>query len=392
MNEALITPAVMRWARERHQISHAHLASSLHVATEQVSSWEHGDARPPFPKAQALAKALKIPFGFLFLDAPPSDQSPIPDLRTIDDERYSTPSADFMDLLDEVLVRQDWYREVVIEQGGEPLPFVGKFGRSEPVSVVAADIRTELSANPELRREAGSWDDYLRLLIRNAESKGILIMRSGVVRGNTRRPLAVAEFRGFVVADKVVPLIFLNSKDAKSAQIFTLAHEIAHIWMGEAGITNPDPSRLPSIPQNSIERFCNQVAAEVLVPEAEFVSSWASVRANTTDEKVQRLARSYRVSVPVILRRALDVTKLSRTQFFDLLRLHTRRVEEIEGRMSAEDSGGGNFYNNLWARNSAPLTDAVLNAVKGGRLSPLEAGSLLNVKAATLSKLIERSG
>src|SRR6185437_3247178 len=101
-NEALITPAVLRWARERTNYSHAQLANSLHVSAEQVSSWEQGRARPPFTKAQALDKALKIPFGFLFLSQPPTELTPIPDLRTIEDERYAVPSADFRDLLDEI--------------------------------------------------------------------------------------------------------------------------------------------------------------------------------------------------------------------------------------------------------------------------------------------------
>jgi Zn-dependent peptidase ImmA (M78 family)/DNA-binding XRE family transcriptional regulator len=392
MNEALITPVVMRWARERNGVSQAQLASSLHVTAEQISAWEKGVTHPPFPKAQALAKTLKIPFGFLFLSNPPSDQTPIPDLRTIDDERYSKPSPDFMDLLDEVLVKQDWFREIVLEQGGERIPFVGRFRRDERVSVVAADIRKELQIDKDLRGRVGSWDDYLRAVIQNAEAQGILVMRSGVVRGNTHRPLSVNEFRGFVVADEIAPLVFLNSKDAKAAQIFTLAHEIVHIWIGQAGITNPDPGRSPSVPQNNIESFCNKVAAEILVPGEEFLTSWISLRDKNTYEKAQQLARAYRVSVPVILRRALDLGKVTRNDFFELIRQHRLRVEQIEAQKADQSSTGGNFYNSLWARNSKRLTDAVLDATRAGRLSSLEAGTLLNVKAATLPKLIEHSG
>jgi Zn-dependent peptidase ImmA (M78 family)/DNA-binding XRE family transcriptional regulator len=394
MNEALITPEIARWARRRSGFSPESLAATLRVTPEQLASWERGTSFPPFAKAQDLAKTLRIPFGYLFLSAPPADKVPIPDLRTIEDGRSTRPSPDFLDLLNEVLVKHDWYHEFAEERGEKPLEFVGSFSISDSVGDVSADMVRILHIDQSLRREARSWDDYLRLLVQNSEAAGLIVMRSGVVRGNTHRPLSLDEFRGFAITDGIAPLVFINARDAKAAQIFTFAHEAAHIWVGQSGISNPDPLRVPQADHKSVEAFCNRVAAEVLVPEREFLQSWRVSGSRSDYARIQNLARHFRVSVPVILRRARDLQELSGAEYFDLVRIHKQIVEELERKKAAEEepSSGGNFYNNLWARNSNKLTDAILTAARSRSLPELDAARMLGVKASTLPKLFERMG
>src|SRR5262249_33898233 len=271
--------------------------------------WEKGNSRPTFRKAEELAKVLRIPFGFLFLSAPPSEQTPIPDLRTVEEGRIRKPSPDFIDLLNEVLVKQQWYREYARDHKARPLDFVGRFSRKDGVENVVAEVKNTIDIDED-RRTAGSWDEFLRRLVRHTESSGVLVMRSGIVGGNTRRPLSVDEFRGFAVADDFAPLIFINGRDAKSAQIFTLAHELAHIFIGESGISNPDLSRTPQTNRSTVEEFCNAAAAELLVPSDDFIQAWDS-GLKSGDEKSQSLARKYRVSTIVILRRALELRRLT---------------------------------------------------------------------------------
>jgi Zn-dependent peptidase ImmA (M78 family) len=286
-----------------------------------------------------------------------------------------------------VLLKRDWYLDQLDQAGTEPLEFVSSFNTNSGVSDVARDISERVGIGERLRKEAGSWDEYLRLIVAGAEEAGVLVMRSGIVGSNTRRSLSVNEFRGFALVNPFAPLVFINAKDSKAAQIFTFAHELAHIWIGQEGVSNPDLYR--RTPPSQIEQICNAIAAEILVPADEFKSRWNAKR-GTTLEKSEELARSFRVSGPVILRRAKDSDFISLNELFELLRRHEEKVEALEKKKEEEESGGGNFYNNLWARNGIKLTSALLNAARSQAINSLEAARLLNVKASTLPKLIER--
>ncbi len=392
MDYAYINPGIAQWARERCGFSEKELAGILRVTPEQVTQWEGGQQHPPFGRAQELAKALKIPFGYLFLSTRPPDKPPIPDLRSVSD-RGGAPSPDFVDLLNDVLVKHDWYVEYAKEHRAERLPFVGSNTLATPLLRTVTSIR-EAIAPDELRVEARNWSDYLRLLVESAEDAGIIVMRAGVVRGNQRRSLSVAEFRGFVITDPLAPLIFINGKDAQAAQIFTLAHELVHIWIGQSGISNPTPAvteRQTTTHSGRVEQYCNEVAVELLVPGGQFDEAWR--KSSDLAAEAERLARKFRVSVPVILRRAHERGHITRNAFFSLLQAHQEKVDSVQKRRDEEDGeGGGNFYNTFFARNSHRLTQAVLASIRSGGMSTLEAARLLNVRTVTIPKLLDRAG
>ncbi|HMM61712.1 MAG TPA: ImmA/IrrE family metallo-endopeptidase, partial [Candidatus Rifleibacterium sp.] len=88
------------------------------------------------------------------------------------------------------------------------------------------------------RGEAANWESFFNILVERSEQAGIIILRSGKVGNNTHRTLDVKEFRGFVIYDELAPFIFINGADAKAAQIFTLVHELAHVWLGASGVSN----------------------------------------------------------------------------------------------------------------------------------------------------------
>jgi Zn-dependent peptidase ImmA (M78 family)/DNA-binding XRE family transcriptional regulator len=386
MTEAFITPKVALWARERVGISPAQLADALGADAKEIEAWEQGKTRPPFGKAQDLAKTLRVPFGFLFLSEPPPQKTPIPDLRTVVEGRTANLSPDFLDLLNDVLVKHEWYREYLEERQVEKLPFVGKFRIADGIERVSADLSSFLSIE-QSRKGSYTWDEFLRLLSRTAEAQGILVMRSGIVRGNTRRKLSVSEFRGFVISDEFAPLVFINGRDSKAAQIFTLVHELVHIWIDRSGISNPDQRELPDEQKNAIERFCNRVTAEVLVPQNDFLKSLPAV---FNDQTIQKLAARYRVSTIVILRRAYELGAITKNNFFNLLEREQQKQKEREEKEAEEPTpSGGNFYVTLPVRNSHRFTETVLNALQAQRVSYREAASLLGVRTGTLPKLIE---
>lgn len=387
MTEALVTPQVIEWARQRYHLAIDTAAEKLKIKPDKLEAWEKGDERPTFRQAQRLAQKLRIPFGYLFLSAPPEEKLPLPDLRIVAGTQPHLPSPDFSDLLNDVLRKQQWYREYQESEGTQPVSFIGSFTRSKSPETIAVDIRKTLGINDKMRQEAENWEQFLRDFIQRAESAGVLVLRSGIVGNNTRRKLSVEEFRGFAISDDLAPVIFINGQDAKAAQIFTLAHELAHLWIGESGISNPDYRKLALQQQHIIDRFCDQVAAETLLPKQDLLSHWQGNK--TLKDNLQAFAARYRVSEFVVLRRAYECEKLStddyHTQYQELLADHKRG----KGR-----EGGGNFYLNLLARNSNTLTITLLAATAEGRVSLMDTARLLNVKVKTLpaiqNKLLKR--
>jgi Zn-dependent peptidase ImmA (M78 family)/DNA-binding XRE family transcriptional regulator len=378
-NTADITGKIVTWARKRLGKSQEEIAKQIgrRFRAAHIEDWEKERTKPPFDKAKKLATALHIPFGFLFLTEIPTHDVKVPDRRTVGNVSVDTFSPEFLDQLRNLLLKQEWYRDYVSEQGKKPLSFVGRFNTSSPVDDVAADIRKELGITHDFRVVARTWEDFLSNLMASAESAGILMIRSGVVGSASRRHLSVKEFRGFAHSDPIAPLIFINGRDSTSAQVFTLAHELAHLWIGKGGVSNPNPKHRSTDEHNLIERFCNKVAAEVLVPRTEFLRQWLD--SVSIEQNVYTLVRYFRVSEHVILRQAFEHDKLSRNEY-------EKRIEVLEDRFRAAQSGG-NFFINVRVRNSRTLAVSVLDAIHEKRVSLRDAATLLGCKVPTLKTI-----
>jgi len=373
---AYINSEILTWAVGRSPLSRAEIAKRVKVSEEQVRAWEKQDEFPPFKKARDLAKVLQFPFGYFFLPKPPDEELPIPDFRRL--AKNYQPTQEFQQALSDVLVRQDWFRDYLRESGRpSKLGFVGAFAVADKISDVATDIRKTLKITPELRNTISSWTEYLSTLVRNAEEAGILVMRSSVVGNSTNRPLSTKEVQGFAIADPTVPVVFVNSGDFKAAQIFTFAHELAHLWIGQSAIANPDETAPDT---NQIEAFCNRVAASVLLPANEFQAAW-----DTTDpmSRVSVLPRRFWVSSLVILRRAHELDRLSTQQFHELVAQERTRVQR------AKAAGGGDFYRTLVVRMGSRFTHSVVREVNQNRLLIRDAARLLSISPRTLAKFTE---
>ena len=378
MSEALVTPKVLTWARQRRNMEVPDLASRLKVKPDIVNAWETGDRRPTFRQAQRFAQAVYVPFGYLYLSDPPIEELPLPDFRSIPNQAGQEPSPDLLDLLNNVLAKQQWFREYRESEGVEELPFVGKFDPTDSEQVIAADIREAINVEGA-RKRAPNFEAFMRELTRNAEQSGVMVMRSGVVGNNPHRPLDVEEFRGFSVSDHISPLIFINGRDFKGAQIFTFAHELAHIWSGQGGISNPDYSLRRGVADSELEQFCNLVAAETLVPGEDFQTRWMSNRLSTED-RLRWLSNHYKVSAMVILRKAHDHDFLSDAVYREA---YGQLVEQA-ARVEPAGEPGGNFYYTLTARNGTAFTAAVVSSAAEGVLMSSEAADLLGVTVKAL--------
>ncbi len=375
--EALVKREIISWAIKRNNQDPVRVAHKLNIKPDTLNAWINGDSRPTFQQALLFAKKLNIPFGYLYLSTPPPENLPLPDLRTIAGTTSEKPSPNFLDVLYDALRKQTWYHDYLKEEGGSPVPFIAKFSLDSDPNSVAEDIRATLGINEDLRQECDTWEDFLRHFVYRAENVGVLVLRNGVVGCDTHRKLDLDEFRGFAISDELAPLVFINANDFKTAEIFTLAHELAHLWIGKSGVSNLDYKLRSKQQRHVIDQYCDRAAAEVLVPHDDFLMRW-NFHAKV-DDNLARLARYYRVSAFVVLRRAHEYDKITEDVF------KSKYQELLTKVRPRKPDGGGDFYKLVLSRNSATLTKSLILATSGGRVLPTEAAKLLNIKYTRLS-------
>lgn len=371
---------VLEWAARRARLDESRLMARF----PKWPLWVRGEAQPTLKQLEAFARLTHTAIGYFFLPQPPALALPVPDFRTLRDEALQEPSNDLLDILYLCQQRQDWYREHARIHALSPLPFVGSAHLEEAPEVVALRLRETLSLSVEARRKLPTRTDALRQLIGNAEDAGVMVMVSSVVGSDSHRKLEVAEFRGFALTDELAPLIFLNGADSKAAQMFTLAHELAHVWLGVSGISDTQAGQVPDKPS---ERWCNQVAAELLMPLQELRA--AHQRNAPIPVEIQRLAREFKVSTLVALRRLFDAGFINQAALWQHYREEQERLRTVKERTSS----GGDFYRSLGARVSKRFARAIVASTLEGLTSFPDAFRMLGVrKTATFYEAARELG
>ena len=361
-----VKPETLRWACERSRLDPAFLAKRF----PQLPAWESGEKQPTLKQLEAFCRTTHAAVGYFFGGSPPDEAVPIPDFRTIANTPVSKPSGDLLDAVYLCQNRQYWYEEYARMEGEPPLPFVGSAALTDPVERVAADIRHTLGFDLEERRRLGTWTEALRRFIVQADDAGILVMVSGVVGSNTRRKLDPAEFRGFALADPLAPVVFVNGADTKAAQMFTLAHELAHIWLGESALSDSEARQAP---RHGVERWCSEVAAELLVPMTVLREEGQPVAELRSE--LDRLARRFKVSTLVVLRRMHDAGWLPCSEYRTA---YDSELKRLDGRSGA--GGRLDFYFTAGARTSRRFARAIIVEVLQGKSAYTEASYLLSIK------------
>lgn len=381
MPRVAVSPKVLRWARDRAGLAVADLAGKF----PDLTAWEAGTAQPTMKQLEDFAKATRTPFGFLFLPEPPAMPLPFADFRTLDTARGRSISPELLDTIHLMQRRQAWLREERVEAGAEPLSFIGAAKLTDDPMAVSREMRRIVGLDDGWAKRVPTWTAAVGELRNAIEALGVMAAINGVVGNSTRRKLNVAEFRGFALSDPYAPLIFVNGSDAKSAQMFTLAHELAHLWLGEVGEGLSGFSEL--FPDGGeVETFCDRAAAEFLVPAAEIAEEWPPVA--QSDTPFEKLAARFKVSPVVIGRRALDLRLVKRSEFLHFYRDYTRQ----EHHKKLKGVGGGDFYNNQNARLGRLFATRVIRAAKEGRLGFKEAYDLSGLKAGTFQEYARRLG
>lgn len=369
-----VSPDLLRWACDR-------AGPGLEGYTERfpkLEAWVDGTTQPTLKQLESFAKATYTPIGFLFLDRPPELAVPIPDLRTVGNARLGRPSPDLLETLYLCQQRQEWYHGFARSVGEERLAFVGSARLQDDVVTVATRIRSTLDFDLEERRRILTWTDALRRFIEQADVIGVLVMVNGIVGNNTHRKLDPDEFRGFALSDDLAPLVFVNGADTKAAQMFTLAHELAHLWLGESALSDVGPLNQPS---HRIEVWCNQVAAEVLMPLEALRHEQLSGTPPRT--MASRLARNFKVSTLVVLRRMHDAGWITRET------LRREYAAELEHLRPLARGSGGDFYLTQAVRVGKRFARALVVSTLEGQTLHRDAFHLLGI---TKTRVLDEMG
>ena len=383
---ASITPKVLKWARKTAKISETDAAAKVSVKVEKIKEWENGESLPTVNQAIKLARSYQRPFAVLFLPEPPLDFQPLQDFRMPGSKEIST-AVTF--IIREIQRKQSWISENNQENEEPKLPFVGKFSLKSNPTLVAKDILKALDINPTNYQESNPLKEW----IDKSEKNGIFISRTSFI--HTRLKLDKEELQGFAIADPFAPFVFINSADWGAPQLFTLIHELAHIWIAETGISNNVDIEIKQKDKlHPVELFCNEVAANALMPSE-------SIRRISKDsfsnsKKVFRISQVLGVSSFSLIYRALKLDMISVSEYRSLKKEATKDFEEFLIREEAKKArqkkkpGGPSPYLLKLNRNSRLFTQIVLDGYNGGRIEPNLASNLLSTKSNKFHKLEER--
>lgn len=384
-DKAYITPNVLKWARESARMTEEIAAAKVSVPIEKLKEWEEGTTQPTIRQAQTLAKAYKRPFALFFLPDIPRDFQPLQDFRKLGSKSLTTSSVF---IIREIQQKQAWISDVYSDNQEEKLPFVGRFNINDNPQKVANDILQTLNINPSFYKS----DNPIKEWIDAAETNGIFISRTSFI--HSRLKLDSEELQGFAISDPHAPFIFVNSEDWNAPQLFTLVHELAHIWIAETGISNEvEPNLKQKDRFHPVELFCNEVAANALMPKEIILDFDTSLFQSSKD--IFKIAKQLGVSSFALLVRALNLNIISVTTYQDLKKQadkdfaeYLRREAEKKAKQKEKEKPGGpNYFFLQLNRNSRLFTQTVLDAFRGGYIESTLASNLLNVQVNKFQKL-----
>lgn len=386
-DKAYITPNVLKWARESARMSEEIAAAKVSVSVGKLKDWEEGLTQPTIRQAQTLSKAYKRPFALFFLPEIPRDFQPLQDYRVKGAKELTTSS---IFIIREIQQKQAWISNVYEENNEDKLSFVGRFSINDNPKIVADDILRILGINPAKYKT----ENPIREWIDAAETNGIFVSRTSFI--HSRLKLDSEELQGFAIADPFAPFVFVNSDDWNAPQLFTLVHELAHIWIAETGISNEiEPEMKNRDKFHPVELFCNEVAANALMPKEIVLSFDIAIYRNS--QEVFKAAKTLGVSSFALLIRAFNLDKISASTYqklkqqadvdYNVFLKREAEKKAIQKLKQKEKPGGPNPYLLRLNKNSRLFTQVVLDALRGGFVQPTQASLLLGTPVNNFNKL-----
>ena len=392
-----VTPGLLMWAREEAGLSLAEAAERAKINAlksrgdflglepwQRLQLWENGEAAISFRQLEQVAKAYRRPVLTFFLSAPPKSEATLADYRTVGD-RATNPkdSPEFAALTRRIRALHKNIKEIVMEERRPIVGFVGAGDVNIGVSEAVADIRRHLSFSFSEQQKITSSNGLFKYLRDKAENKGVFIVVEGDL-GSHHSKISPEIFRGIAISDSSAPFIVVNPNDSQAAKVFTLVHELVHLWLGDTGVSNLDSLGTRHHEYGNHEKYCNRVAAEFLVPKAELIESWAG---DQEDEefsiKIDRAAKKFKVSKICFARRLLDLQLVSKDFYWDFYKSYMALLQwqkERQKEKQKEKPWGPDPVRKNRYRLGHRLIETILDAANEGKISEIDASHLLRVK------------
>lgn len=375
-----IAPSIIDWIF--NHIREDKLNTSIR---DTLNKWKAGEKKPTFNQLETLSKQINIPFGYFFLQEPPDEDNKILEYRTVDSVELQNPSRELIDTITNMENVQEWMRNNQIMQGYSPLGIVGSMKNIQSSQSIAARIREDMGLQLDWYHTMEDSHNSFKYLRSIMEDLGIIIMLNGVVGQNTRRPLNIEEFRAFTLLDEYAPLIFINSNDSSNGKSFSLLHEAAHIWLGSNDFYNDRYGNTSHV--TNLEKTCNSVAAEILVPNNLFAIEWNKSNHINISEKIDKLSKVFKCGMTVIARKALDNAYIDISTYEKVAHDAIEKYKQLQ---STKKGGGGNFYNNIAFKNDRRLILALNSSIYEGTTQFTDAYRITNTTRKTFSKLVDK--
>ncbi|MEX0943616.1 MAG: XRE family transcriptional regulator [Pseudomonadales bacterium] len=387
-----VEPNILIWARETAQFSVEDAAHKLNLsdgkstsAAEKLAAYESGEKAPSRALLLRMAKQYRRPLLTFYLDKPPLTGDRGEDFRTLPDRIDGVVNAYVDTLIRDIKARQVTVRETLIDADeAHPLAFVGRHAMGNGIDSVASAVKEFLSLDIEDYRAQQNHKDAFRLLREHAEKAGIFVILRGNL-GSWHTDIDVGAFRGFALADEIAPFIVINDRDAEAAWSFTLLHELAHIALGETGVSG-------MYPRAGIEKFCNDVASEILLGDDEFDAfGIAGLSLEELKSRVSSFAFVCKLSSSHIayrLYRRGDIERDIWHELRDFYRAKWQEEQEKKREKSRQTEGGPNYYV-VKNYKMGGLVSLVKRLTYAGAITTTKAGMLLDVRPLKVHKLFE---
>lgn len=386
-----LNPDVMRWAVERGGISEEAVLKKF----KKYPEWLNLSYTPTLKQLMDFAHMTHINLCDLYGSKVPDYGFQIADFRTQDGGGVVDPSPELYDTIELTQRRQEWMQDYFAEEEREAIALVGSWSEiprtAQNVVKLAKMLHNYLCLDERWAFKLKKQEDAVRVMRNAVEARGISVAINGVVGDNSHRSLDVREFRGFVLADEIAPVIFINGQDAKGAQLFTIVHELCHLGYAKTGVVSPaNPDGDSHGFGASMERFCDSVAAEFLVSSDLIGQEW-NAHAGTASyyERVSRIACNHRVTFMVVARQALDNGILSRTEFFELYRQHKAAMDKQRAKPKKKFSGGDPYSTKRY-RLGTVFSEAVWSALNSDAISLGDAYELAGLSSKNFDEYYRR--
>jgi len=351
--------------------------------------WINKELSPTYNQLVDLSKYLRVPFGYLLIQTPVVEDLPLLEYRTIDTESILNPSRELVDTIYDMERKQDWLRNKLIEDGVEPLSYVGIFENNTDINykVIVNKIRETFSLSKEWYKETTSRFTSFDLLRNKLSQRGITVMQNGIALNNTHRPLDLNEFRAFTLVDEYAPLIFINTLDSNNGKTFSLLHEVAHVFLGINSLYNDDFQQTEK-DINTTEILCNKIAGELIAPTEIFINLWNLTYSDEKDmhTKVMHIADYFKVSKLVIARKAFDQKYINQTQYNEIAQIVKNEFDKRNSRRGS----GGNAINNARSRLDDNFMRILIESTEHGETTYTEAYKLAGVSRGVFEDVAEQ--